>query len=60
MRLPAFLSPLSLKLTGLSFAVLLASCGGGTSGTGLNAFEGTVTNQKGAPLQGVSVTLEST
>lgn len=26
----------------------------------MNAFEGTVTNQKGAPLQGVSVTLEST
>lgn len=39
---------------------LVAACGGGTSGSGLNSYEGRVVNQSGAPLEGVRLTIEST
>lgn len=50
----------TVKIFGLLSVIFAVSCGGGTSGTGLNAYEGTVTDQKGAPLEGVSLTVEST
>lgn len=35
-------------------------CGGGTSGTGLNTYEGRVSYEDGAPIAGAVLTLEST
>jgi len=38
----------------------LAGCGGGTSGSGVKSYEGTVTTKEGLEMSGVSVTIEST
>ena len=40
--------------------VFLVSCGGGTSGTGLNEYEGRVTDISGAPVNGAVMTVQST
>ncbi len=44
----------------IQFFVCCVGCGGGTSGTGLNAYEGTVVDRKGSPVQGMRLTIEST
>lgn len=41
-------------------SIVLTSCGGGTSGTGMNTYEGRVGYDNGAPIEGATLTVEST
>lgn len=51
---------LTTALLALLACSALGACGGGTSGTGMNAYEGRVTDTSGAPVQGAVLTVEST
>ncbi len=60
-------SPEKLPIFGLFSLILvlclplvLASCGGGTEGTGFKSFAGVISGPNGQPSAGVSVTLEET
>lgn len=44
----------------LIFVGVFIGCGGGTSGSGLNAYEGRVQTEDGKALEGVSITVEQT
>lgn len=53
-------SSLPKMLFVLITCLTLASCGGGTSGTGMNTYEGRMAYDSGAPIEGATLTVEST